>query len=560
MSYQALYRKWRPNEFEEVKGQEHIVRTLKNQIKYGRVGHAYLFCGTRGTGKTTIARLLAKSVNCEHTVDGSPCNECESCRSISDGASMNVIEIDGASNNGVDNIRQINSSVQYSPSTGKYLVYIIDEVHMLRKEAFNALLKTLEEPPSYVIFILATTDVHSVPITILSRCQRYDFRRISIETITDRLAELLDRENIKAKREALAYVAKAADGSMRDALSILDQCISFNLGEELTYEKVLNTIGAVDVDIYIELLDAILKDNVSKAVNIIDDAVWQGKDLPQFIIEFIGFIRNVLMLKLDESFDVDLSEEKKKILIEFGKDVNEDYLINYINILQEASNKMPYVKTKRVVVDVAIIKMCKPQMQKDYSAIEKRLESLEKKTDNISENTKVVYVNADVESSTQMPTEKAAFHDATGDVAGDKDSFENNNSKPEDGRQIYANIKKNYPEANLKEIESIISIWEKLLKTVMHLQKVFLEKAKVVPGEMKSTIELVYEKNSENSLAIDYFEKKSNRELLEEEISELAGRDIHIGLRLLNKGDSTYERLSGFDLSKVKFDDIKINA
>ena len=473
---------------------------------------------------------------------------------------MNVIEIDGASNNGVDNIRQINSSVQYSPSTGKYLVYIIDEVHMLRKEAFNALLKTLEEPPSYVIFILATTDVHSVPITILSRCQRYDFRRISIETITDRLAELLDRENIKAKREALAYVAKAADGSMRDALSILDQCISFNLGEELTYEKVLNTIGAVDVDIYIVLLDAILKDNVSKAVNIIDDAVWQGKDLPQFIIEFIGFIRNVLMLKLDESFDVDLSEEKKKILIEFGKDVNEDYLINYINILQEASNKMPYVKTKRVVVDVAIIKMCKPQMQKDYSAIEKRLESLEKKTDNISENTKVVYVNADVESSTQMPTEKAAFHDATGDVAGDKDSFENNNSKPEDGRQIYANIKKNYPEANLKEIESIISIWEKLLKTVMHLQKVFLEKAKVVPGEMKSTIELVYEKNSENSLAIDYFEKKSNRELLEEEISELAGRDIHIGLRLLNKGDSTYERLSGFDLSKVKFDDIKINA
>ncbi len=559
MSYQALYRKWRPNEFEEVKGQEHIVKTLKNQIKYERVGHAYLFCGTRGTGKTTIARLLAKSVNCEHPVDGSPCNECESCRAISEGASMNVIEIDGASNNGVDNIRQINSSVQYSPSTGKYLVYIIDEVHMLRKEAFNALLKTLEEPPSYVIFILATTDVHSVPITILSRCQRYDFRRISIETITDRLEELLDRENIKAQRDALAYVAKVADGSMRDALSILDQCISFNLGEELTYEKVLNTVGAVDVDIYINLLGAIIKDDVGKAVDIIDDAVWQGKDLPQFIIEFIGFIRNVLMLKLNASFEVDLAVEKKEALIEFGKELNEDYLINYINILQEASNKMAYVKTKRVVVDVAIIKMCKPEMQKDYSAIEKRLENLEKKTENISENAKVVYVNSDSEMQKQTATDYE-MSDKTANRAADRtEASDNQDSQSADGKQIYENIRKNYPEANVKEIESIISIWDKLMGTIMRLQRVFIEKAKVVPGEMKSTIELVYEKNPENSLAIDYFDKKNNRELLEEEISELTGRDIHIGLMLLNKGDSSLGRLSGFDLSKVKFDDIKIN-
>lgn len=559
MSYQALYRKWRPNEFEEVKGQEHIVRTLKNQIKYERVGHAYLFCGTRGTGKTTIARLLAKSVNCEHPVDGSPCNECASCKAISDGASMNVIEIDGASNNGVDNIRQINSSVQYSPSTGKYLVYIIDEVHMLRKEAFNALLKTLEEPPSYVIFILATTDVHSVPITILSRCQRYDFRRISIETITDRLAELLERENIKAERDALAYVAKVADGSMRDALSILDQCISFNLGEELTYEKVLDTIGAVDVDIYINLLEAIIKDEVSKAIDIIDDAVWQGKDLPQFVVEFIGFIRNVLMLKLDPSFDVDIATEKKDTLIEFGKELNADYLINYINILQEASNKMAYIKTKRVIVDVAIIKMCRPQMQKDFSAIEKRLEDLEKKTDDLGENAKVVYVNSASEIPVQTATDKENLV-AAADNTGDGQINTDNNSGREDSKQIYENIKKNYPEANLKEIESVISIWDGLLKTVMHLQKVFLDKAKVVPGEMKSTMELVYEKNSENSLAIDYFEKKSNRELLEEEISELTGREIHIGLRLLSKGDPTLERLSSFDLSKVKYDDIKIKA
>ena len=551
MSYQALYRKWRPNEFDEVKGQEHIVTTLKNQIKYERVGHAYLFCGTRGTGKTTIARLLAKSVNCEHPVDGSPCNECPSCKAISEGASMNVIEIDGASNNGVDNIRQINSSVQYSPSTGKYLVYIIDEVHMLRKEAFNALLKTLEEPPSYVIFILATTDVHSVPITILSRCQRYDFKRISIEIITDRLAELLERENIKATREALAYVAKVADGSMRDALSILDQCISFNLGEELTYDKVLDTIGAVDIDIYISLLDAIIHDDVNKAVNIVDDAVWQGKDLSQFMVEFIGFIRNVLMLKLNPEFDVDIATEKKETLIEFGKELNEDYLISYINILQEASNKLAYVKTKRVIVDVAIIKLCRPQMQKDFSAIEKRLDNLEKKMDSLGDGTKIVYVNQD----------EARAMSGTGNSANpngqqNADSQAVSETDKVDGEKIYANLKKEFPEASMKEIESIISIWDKLMATVMRLQRVFLEKAMVVPGEIKSAIDLVYVRNSENQLAIDYFDKKANRELLEQELAELTEREIHIGLRLVNSNDTSVDRLKGLDLSKVKFDNI----
>lgn len=544
MSYQALYRKWRPNEFDEVKGQEHIVTTLKNQIKYERVGHAYLFCGTRGTGKTTIARLLAKAVNCEHPVDGSPCNECASCRSITEGSSMNVIEIDGASNNGVDNIRQINSSVQYSPSTGKYLVYIIDEVHMLRKEAFNALLKTLEEPPSYVIFILATTDVHSVPITILSRCQRYDFKRISIDVITDRLDELLERENIKATREALSYVAKVADGSMRDALSILDQCISFNLGEELTYDKVLDTVGAVDIDIYISLLDAIINDKVDKAVNIVDDAVWQGKDLSQFIIEFIGFIRNVLMLKLNPSFDVDISSEKKETLIAFGRELNEDYLINYINILQEAANKLAYVKSKRVIVDVAIIKLCRPEMQKDFSAIEKRLEKLEKKTDNIGEGAKVVYVDSQSKASLQDGTEASEQISVSADNA------------VSDSDTVYSNLKKEYSEASLKEIESIITIWNKLMSKVMRIQRVFLDKAMVVPGDMKSTIDLVYVKNSENQLAIDYFDKKTNRELLEEEIAELTERDIHVGLRLVNANDAAVERLKGLDLSKVNFDNI----
>ena len=227
MSYTALYRKFRPQEFEDVKGQEHIVTTLKNQIKADRIGHAYLFCGTRGTGKTTVAKIFAKAVNCEHPVDGSPCGKCPACQGIAAGTSMNVIEIDAASNNGVDNIRQIREEVSYRPTEGKYKVYIIDEVHMLSAGAFNALLKTLEEPPAYVIFILATTEAHKIPITILSRCQRYDFHRISIDTITDRLAELMRTEQVDVEERALRYVAKAGDGSMRDALSLLINVLPF---------------------------------------------------------------------------------------------------------------------------------------------------------------------------------------------------------------------------------------------------------------------------------------------------------------------------------------------
>ncbi|WP_337606413.1 DNA polymerase III subunit gamma/tau [Claveliimonas sp.] len=234
MGYMALYRKFRPGEFEDVKGQDAIVTTLKNQIRTDRIGHAYLFCGTRGTGKTTVAKIFAKAVNCEHPNEGSPCGECAMCRSIAAGTSMNVIEIDAASNNGVDNIREIREEVAYRPTEGKYKVYIIDEVHMLSIGAFNALLKTLEEPPEYVIFILATTEAHKIPVTILSRCQRYDFKRISIDTISGRLDELIKKEGLDVEEKAVRYIARMADGSMRDALSLLDQCAAFYIGQRLT--------------------------------------------------------------------------------------------------------------------------------------------------------------------------------------------------------------------------------------------------------------------------------------------------------------------------------------
>ena len=295
MSYQALYRKFRPQEFEDVKGQDHIVTTLKNQIKADRIGHAYLFCGTRGTGKTTIAKIFAKAVNCEHPVDGSPCGECPTCKAIAAGTSMNVIEIDAASNNGVENIRQIREEVTYRPTEGKYKVYIIDEVHMLSIGAFNALLKTRAEPPSSVIFILATTEAHKIPITILSRCQRYDFRRISIDTITDRLRELMDEEHVDVEEKALRYVAKAGDGSMRDALSLLDQCIAVYLGQKLTYDNVLEVLGAVDTDVFSRLLRKILDKDITGAIAVLEELVVEGRELGQFVNDFTWYMRNLLL-------------------------------------------------------------------------------------------------------------------------------------------------------------------------------------------------------------------------------------------------------------------------
>ena len=334
MSYTALYRKWRPVSFDEVKGQDHIVKTLKNQITSGRIGHAYLFCGTRGTGKTSIAKIFAKAVNCESPVDGSPCGECSMCRQIASSASLNVVEIDAASNNGVENIRDIRDQVQYPPTEGRYRVYIIDEVHMLSIGAFNALLKTLEEPPSYVIFILATTEVHKIPITILSRCQRYDFKRITIDTISARLHELTQAEQIDVEERALRYVAKAADGSMRDALSLLDQCTAFHFGEKLTYDNVLEVLGAVDNSVFSSLFRAVTAGDTKGCIYTIEEMIIQGRDLTQMVNDFVWYMRNLLVVKTtDDAEDMlDMSSENIAILKEEAELTDSDTLMRFIRI------------------------------------------------------------------------------------------------------------------------------------------------------------------------------------------------------------------------------------
>lgn len=381
MSYTALYRKFRPDNFEDVKGQDHIVTTLTNQINANRIGHAYLFCGTRGTGKTTVAKILAKAVNCEHPVNGSPCNECEMCKAIQAGTSMNVIEIDAASNNGVDNIREIREEVTYRPTEGRYKVYIIDEVHMLSTGAFNALLKTLEEPPSYVIFILATTEANKIPVTILSRCQRYDFRRITIDTIAARLSELMEKEGVDVEEKAIRYVAKAGDGSMRDALSLLDQCIAFYLGQKLTYDKVLEVLGTVDAEIFSQMLRTILAGDVTGSIRTLETLLNRGKELGQFVTDFTWYLRNLLLVKsADETEELlDVSTENLKLLKEESTMVDDETLIHYIRVLSELSGQLRYAAQKRVLVEVALVKLCKPQMEQNLESVLERLRILEEK-------------------------------------------------------------------------------------------------------------------------------------------------------------------------------------
>ena len=503
MSYQALYRKFRPTEFEDVKGQEHIVTTLKNQIKADRIGHAYLFCGTRGTGKTTVAKIFAKAVNCEHPVDGSPCGECPSCRAIADGSSMNVIEIDAASNNGVDNIRQIREEVSYRPTEGKYKVYIIDEVHMLSTGAFNALLKTLEEPPSYVIFILATTEAHKIPITILSRCQRYDFHRISIDTIAARLSDLMLQEKVDVEEKAIRYVAKAGDGSMRDALSLLDQCIAFHLGETLTYENVLEVLGAVDTEVFSRLLRQIIDKNVAAAISILDELVDEGRELGQLVSDFTWYLRNLLLIQSSDDMEevLDMSQDSIDALKEEAKLISPEVLLRYIRIFSELGNQVRYASQKRIVIEIAIIKLCRPEMETDQTSIIDRLESLEQK---MAQGVPAAQVQA--------------------------------GTMPQSTTPGAAQVKKPaLPKAIPEDIQAAIKNWRSIISEVGGNTKVYLNKAVPTLGNA-SDLQLVFD--DENAYAYLEENRAGCLDSIKEKLAERTGKDIAVTVRKNDTGQN----------------------
>lgn len=381
--YQALYRKYRSQTFGEMVGQKVISTTLRQAVESGKISHAYLFSGPRGTGKTSAAKIFAKAMNCPNQVDGEPCNHCDICRDITNGSLEDVIEIDAASNNGVDEIREIRDKSTYAPSRATYKVYIIDEVHMLSTGAFNALLKTLEEPPSYVIFILATTEAYKIPITILSRCQRYDFHRITIDTIAARLDELLKIEGVEAEEKAVRYVAKAGDGSMRDALSLLDQCIAFYLGQTLTYDKVLEVLGAVDTEVFSKLLRKVLQGDVTGAIRTLEDLIIGGRELGQFVGDFTWYMRNLLLVKTSENPEeaIDVSSENLKLLREESEMVDVETLMRYIRIFSDLSSQIRYSTQKRVLVEIALIKLCRPAMETNLDSVLDRLRVLEQRMD-----------------------------------------------------------------------------------------------------------------------------------------------------------------------------------
>ena len=353
MSHTALYRKKRPMNFLEVVGQEHILRALSNQIKAGQLSHAYLFCGTRGTGKTSIARIFARAINCEAPADGNPCNTCETCTGILQERNLNVVEIDAASNNGVENIRDLREDVKYQPTQGKYKIYIIDEVHMLSSSAFNALLKTLEEPPAYVIFILATTDQQKLPATILSRCQRYDFRRISPPDMADTLKKYLSQEDVEFEDEAIDYIVYHSDGAMRDALSLLDQSLSFG-ANKLTYAQVLDMLGAVDRGRLFELTGALNELNSGKVMEIIETAMSAGRDASQFVADLIRHFRDVLVAGLTNQTDERLKAQAKA--------VPPDKLMEYIHTFSETLREMRFAPHGRTALEVCALKLCVPKV------------------------------------------------------------------------------------------------------------------------------------------------------------------------------------------------------
>lgn len=513
MGYQALYRKFRPGDFEDVKGQEHIVTTLKNQIKANRIGHAYLFCGTRGTGKTTIAKILAKAVNCENPIDGGPCNQCKMCKSIQNQTSMNVIEIDAASNNGVDNVREIIEEVQYSPTEGKYKVYIIDEVHMLSTGAFNALLKTLEEPPSYVMFILATTEAHKIPITILSRCQRYDFKRISIDTIAGRLAQLMEAEGIEAEEKALRYVAKAADGSMRDGLSLLDQCIAFYFGETLTYEKVLDVLGAVDIEIFQKMFLRITSNDAAGCIALVEELVTAGRELGQFLMDFTWHLRNLLLIKTSEqAMDmIDVSAEQADMMREEAEQTDVETLLRDIRILSEVSNQIKYSTQKRVLVEVAFIKLCKPQMETDYSSLVQRLKNIETQLEKgiITAAPQQKPEHDSRETEPKQETEKLPVMEE---------------AIPEDLKQVAAN-------------------WPQILNALSGAVPQMLTGAKPTVGE-GGTLLIVFQ----DETCKRYFDKEEHLQALSDTIEKYVQKKVTIRLRCISQGKEEYDAIP--DISK----------
>ena len=528
MSYKALYRKWRPQKFEEVVGQKHIVTTLINQITNENISHAYLFSGTRGTGKTTVAKIFARTLNCVN-VDKkniNPCNSCELCVGIINESIMDVIEIDAASNNGVDHIRMIRENVRYTPARGKYKVYIVDEVHMLSIGAFNALLKTLEEPPEHVIFILATTEPHKLPVTIISRCQRFNFRPVKSENISKKLNEVCQSLKIECEKKALMTIASNSKGSLRDALSILEQCIAF-ADKQLTYEKVIETLGITNELLLKELVEAIIENKVVLALSQLHKTLSEGNDANQLIKQLIDFFRGLLMVKLKVPQGIEYSEsaENNQMFYNITNEIDVDRIVKIMNILTEYESKAKYSTQAQIILEIAIVTLCKEQSGNTVEELEERIKKIE-----------------ELINSIQKPKAQRTRKSGVEEVAPAKVVSENKRGNPEeidtekrskdDKQKENSNIHeykrtKNKTESN-KRIE-IDKVWDRVLDTIIRDKKAHL-KAFLREGK--------FQKTDDNRVVIEFREgfgfhcatlnKEENKEYLLDLLYKITGEQIDL--------------------------------
>ena len=377
--YQALYREYRPQTFDEILGQEHITTTLKHQVVNNNFSHAYIFSGTRGTGKTTAAKVLSRAINCLNPSHGNPCNECENCKAILEESTMDVVEMDAASNNSVEDIRDLRDKVIYPPSQVKYRVYIVDEAHMLTRSAFNALLKTLEEPPKHLVFILATTEREKLPQTILSRCQRFDFKRVSTSDIVKNMKNISEKRDIQIDDKALNLIARNSDGAMRDALSLLDQCISYG-DKKIDYEDAINILGIANSDLLFKLLDGIISKDLEEVLKTVDAIIQDGKDINQFIKDLISHIRDLLIVKTMKNAQEILESADIDLLVEQSRKIDTNFYLNAIDVLTDAQNKAKWSSQPRIILEVALVNILNME---SISLIE-RVKRLEEKLNNLT--------------------------------------------------------------------------------------------------------------------------------------------------------------------------------
>ena len=541
--HKALYRVYRPKNFSDVIGQEHIVRTLKNQIENNNVGHAYLFCGTRGTGKTSTAKIFSRAVNCTNLHNDEPCNECENCREILEDKTMDVVEIDAASNNSVDDIRELRENVKYSPAKAKYKVYIIDEVHMLSQGAFNALLKTLEEPPSYVIFILATTEPHKIPATILSRCQRFDFKRVTVKDISSRMRYICEKEGIEADEKALNLIARNSQGALRDALSILDQCISFE-GNKISYNDVIELLGSVNIEQLFDLAESVIKEDTRKSLQILNDFIIWGKDVRNLVNDLIDHFRNLMVCKISNDLDeiISLPEETIDLLKQQAETIDTNNLIRILNILSETQDGMKISSNPRVLMEVTMMKIAQPMFDESKEALIKRIENLEQKIE--SGNIKVNHI------STNQTVDNF-----------NENNQQNNNTveKQEDENIEYENLKGD-------DIKLVEKSWKKIL------QKMKEDKNQVIRALLQDvdsfnisedTLYIIFTDNY--SFAKSRLDSPSTIQYVEKVIREVLNRSFSVKIALksqlsnLNtqikkedKGEQILKNIVSEDILEVK--------